>query len=363
MTGEAPQAFLKFLEEPPPDTVVILVLPGVRAVPATVHLALPDRALPAPGRRPGEAAAVGEALALLQAARAEGAPGALPADRSPGSREAEALIDGCWLLCRDLLLVRAGAPAALLSDADARRGPRRRGRPLDRRGAAGRDRERAAPRVKTLINNVTPRLTVETVVDPPAGASRLRITMDDMPDEWLIGIRLRDTVPADDYKLVEDLRGDGRRPGRWSRRRTGTALGEVRRPAPRAARLQARPALPPRGAGRPPRRRRASTATAASARSAPSPPPSALARSREMTHEGGRRRDVRRRAAGDRVLQRRGPHRLPRPRARPRPRVPRAHRDAAGRRPRHHARDGRHRSVRSPALLLVTPARSSSRSR
>src|SRR5262249_41827298 len=36
MTGDAPQAFLKFLEEPPPATVVILVLSSVRAVPATV---------------------------------------------------------------------------------------------------------------------------------------------------------------------------------------------------------------------------------------------------------------------------------------------------------------------------------------
>ena len=53
MTDDAPQAFLKFLEEPPPDTVVVLVLSGVRAVPATVHLALPDRPLRRPGRRSG----------------------------------------------------------------------------------------------------------------------------------------------------------------------------------------------------------------------------------------------------------------------------------------------------------------------
>src|SRR2546422_5183 len=36
MTDDAPQAFLKFLEEPPPATVVILILPRARAVPATV---------------------------------------------------------------------------------------------------------------------------------------------------------------------------------------------------------------------------------------------------------------------------------------------------------------------------------------
>src|SRR6267378_2016543 len=36
MTGEAPQAFLKTLEEPPAATVMILILPRARALPATV---------------------------------------------------------------------------------------------------------------------------------------------------------------------------------------------------------------------------------------------------------------------------------------------------------------------------------------
>src|SRR2546425_4512361 len=36
MTGDAPQAFLKTLEEPPPATVIVLILPRIRAVPATV---------------------------------------------------------------------------------------------------------------------------------------------------------------------------------------------------------------------------------------------------------------------------------------------------------------------------------------
>jgi cell fate regulator YaaT (PSP1 superfamily) len=53
--------------------------------------------------------------------------------------------------------------------------------------------------------------------------------MDDMPDEWLIGIRLRDPSPAEDYKLVDD-----RAPGVGDlvvvETATGTALGEVRRP-------------------------------------------------------------------------------------------------------------------------------------
>jgi cell fate regulator YaaT (PSP1 superfamily) len=53
--------------------------------------------------------------------------------------------------------------------------------------------------------------------------------MDDMRDEWLIGIRLRDASPAEDYKLVEDRAlsvGDLV----VVETATGTALGEVRRP-------------------------------------------------------------------------------------------------------------------------------------
>jgi cell fate regulator YaaT (PSP1 superfamily) len=53
--------------------------------------------------------------------------------------------------------------------------------------------------------------------------------MDDIREEWLIGIRLRDAAPADDYKLVEDLPlsvGDVV----LVETANGTALGEVRRP-------------------------------------------------------------------------------------------------------------------------------------
>jgi cell fate regulator YaaT (PSP1 superfamily) len=52
--------------------------------------------------------------------------------------------------------------------------------------------------------------------------------MDDTPVEWLIGIRLRDTATADDYKLVDDLAlavGDVV----VVETANGTALGEVRR--------------------------------------------------------------------------------------------------------------------------------------
>ena len=162
MTGEAPQAFLKFLEEPPPGTVVVLVLPGVRAVPATVISRCQIvRFRPRGGER--TAALVAEALALLQAARAEGAPALFRRTDRLDRDRAEALIDGCWLLCRDLLLTRAGASAALLSDAGrADELTAEAGRWSDDRLLVGIATCRHAR--ATLINNLTPRLTVEMVV-------------------------------------------------------------------------------------------------------------------------------------------------------------------------------------------------------
>src|SRR5690242_17263079 len=52
---------------------------------------------------------------------------------------------------------------------------------------------------------------------------------DDIHEAWLIGIRLRDSAPADDYKLVEDV---AHSVGEivMVETATGTALGEVRRP-------------------------------------------------------------------------------------------------------------------------------------
>jgi cell fate regulator YaaT (PSP1 superfamily) len=53
--------------------------------------------------------------------------------------------------------------------------------------------------------------------------------MDELENEWLIGIRLRDAAPADDYKLVRDVAPSV---GEivMVETATGTALGEVRRP-------------------------------------------------------------------------------------------------------------------------------------
>jgi DNA polymerase-3 subunit delta' len=162
MTGEAPQAFLKFLEEPPPGTVVILVLAGVRTVPATVISRCQIVRFRA--RDTGRAAAVvAEALALLETARADGAPGLFRRTDRLDRDRAEALLDGCWLLCRDLLLARAGAPPALLHAADrAAEVAAEAARWTDAALLAAIEACRHAR--ETLINNVTPRLTVETVI-------------------------------------------------------------------------------------------------------------------------------------------------------------------------------------------------------
>ena len=76
---------------------------------------------------------------------------------------AEALVDGCWLLCRDLLLARAGAPPALLAGAGAPEA-------VAREAALWRDDDllaaiEACRQARlALIHNVTPRRTVETVM-------------------------------------------------------------------------------------------------------------------------------------------------------------------------------------------------------
>jgi DNA polymerase III subunit delta' len=162
MTEDAPQAFLKFLEEPPSDTVVILVLSGVRVLPATV---ISRCQIVRFGARDGDqaGAAVGEALALLEAARAEGVPALFRRTDRLDRDRTEVLIDGCWLLCRDLLLIRAGATATLLSDPDRAEALAAEARHwTDDALVAVIEACRAAR--EALIHNVTLRLTVETVM-------------------------------------------------------------------------------------------------------------------------------------------------------------------------------------------------------
>jgi DNA polymerase-3 subunit delta' len=119
MTGAAPQAFLKTLEEPPARTVIILILQQLRELPATVlsrcqivrfRPVVPEGAvalLPA-----GDGPERERMLKwLAQARRDDGA--ALQAGEAVGrDREAaEAMVETCWLWYRDLLCAQGGADA------------------------------------------------------------------------------------------------------------------------------------------------------------------------------------------------------------------------------------------------------------
>ena len=115
MTGESPQAFLKTLEEPPAQTVLMLVLARARAVPATV-LSRCQIVRFAP-RAGGEDDARAEALGLLAEVRDKGIEALFRRSQAfDRDRErTERLVDALWLFARDMLLARVGAPAALLT--------------------------------------------------------------------------------------------------------------------------------------------------------------------------------------------------------------------------------------------------------
>jgi DNA polymerase-3 subunit delta' len=115
MTGEAPQAFLKTLEEPPPATVLLLILPRARALPATV-ISRCQVVRFEPRSTESAAVARAEARALLGEVRAEGADAMFRRSERLDRETAEALVDAYWLLCRDLVLAKAGAPTPLLAD-------------------------------------------------------------------------------------------------------------------------------------------------------------------------------------------------------------------------------------------------------
>ena len=162
MTGESPQAFLKFLEEPPAGTTVILILPRARAVPATVLSRCQIVRFLPPARQSG-AGAVGDVAALLEEIRAQG-PIALFRRTDRIDRDGvESLVDACWLHCRDLLLARAGAPARLLLDAErADALAAEATRWTDARPLGGIEACRDAR--DALIHNVTARLTAEVLL-------------------------------------------------------------------------------------------------------------------------------------------------------------------------------------------------------
>jgi DNA polymerase-3 subunit delta' len=172
MTLATPQAFLKTLEEPPPRTVIVLILSQLRILPATV-LSRCQVVRFAPAQAPGTVALLpdgrGEgrdaALACLAEAERVGPSAILRAAEGLGrDREAaEGLVETCWLWYRDLLCARAGAPAALAVFGDRAAAAAERAERLsleqivDGLGAC-RDAWLA------IQGNVSPRLTVEVLL-------------------------------------------------------------------------------------------------------------------------------------------------------------------------------------------------------
>ena len=162
MTGEAPQAFLKTLEEPPAATVIILILPRARAVPATV-LSRCQVVRFAPRDDAGAATARAQARELLAEVRAQGVDALFRRTDRLEREKAEALVDAYWLFCRDLLLAKSDAPAALLIDGDHTAELTREAEAwtVDQILAAV-DLCRQAR--EALLRNVAPRLTLEVVL-------------------------------------------------------------------------------------------------------------------------------------------------------------------------------------------------------
>lgn len=167
MTGAAPQAFLKTLEEPPARTVIILILSQARALPATVlsrcqivrfrpRAADGVVALLPPGAGPERERALG----WLAQAQARGPEAVLQIGEAIGrDREAaEATVETCWLWYRDLLCAHGGGDAGLAVFAGRATGGRRS---LDEIVAA---LEACREAWQAIQGNVSPRLTVEVLL-------------------------------------------------------------------------------------------------------------------------------------------------------------------------------------------------------
>jgi DNA polymerase-3 subunit delta' len=168
MTGEAPQAVLKTLEEPPAQTVLILILSRLRAVPATV-ISRCQLVRFAPREDP-HAGARDEAMALIADVRGKGVEALFRRSQAfDRDRErAERVVDALWLYARDLLVARAGGPPALLVHGEHAETIAREAARWSLEGILGAiDTCREAR--ESLAVNVTPRLTVEIV------ASRLAL--------------------------------------------------------------------------------------------------------------------------------------------------------------------------------------------
>jgi DNA polymerase-3 subunit delta' len=167
MTGAAPQAFLKTLEEPPARTVIILVLSQARALPATVLSRCqivrfrPRAAEGAVALLPGGAGEDRErALGWLAQAQTGGVEAVLRIGEAVGrDREAAlAAVETCWLWYRDLLCSQGGAESRLAVFTGTAKAS---GRSLDE-VVAGLSACREA--WQAIQGNVSPRLTVEVLL-------------------------------------------------------------------------------------------------------------------------------------------------------------------------------------------------------
>lgn len=162
MTGESPQAFLKTLEEPPAATVMMLVLPRARAVPATVL----SRCQVVRFEPRGDEAATAlraQAFEIFAEVRAGGAEALFKRAERLDREKAEGLVDAYWLFCRDLLLAKAGAPATLLVNGERTEELAREAETWtldDILQAIELCREAR----EALVHNVAPRLTLEVIL-------------------------------------------------------------------------------------------------------------------------------------------------------------------------------------------------------
>jgi DNA polymerase-3 subunit delta' len=167
MTGAAPEALLKTLEEPPARTVIVLILSRIAVLPATVlsrcHV-VRFRPRTADGTKallpPGNNEAYGPALSALAESRTGGADAILRVGEALGRDRAaaETVVEACWLRYRDLLCAAGGGDpslAVLPSSAKA-----------ERRGVSEIVRGLEACREAwiALQGNVAPRLTVEVLL-------------------------------------------------------------------------------------------------------------------------------------------------------------------------------------------------------
>jgi len=107
---------------------------------------------------------VADAMAWIEETRTQGVTALFKRSERVDRERAETLIDGCWLHCRDLVLARAGAPPALLTDPARAEALAAEAARWSDDTALYRAIEACREARLALVNNVTPRLTVDTLL-------------------------------------------------------------------------------------------------------------------------------------------------------------------------------------------------------